>query len=148
MVNSNGFIVWILLYIMTIWQYIAIMTLPMNCVGNNQIALASGSYATIRTCVMWYGQLSCWGYGICPLSFSILIDIFALCALKRQHSQKVFVVSWVKGVLRIIGILRPIRSVCILILNPFKLLMEDIIRVLSLWTGEWLVGGMYSMIRT
>ena len=88
MVNFNGFIVWILVYTMTIWQCIVIITLPMHCMGNNQISLSKSPSAWGHTCVMWYGEPTCWGFGIRAFSVSILIHILALRTLKRYHSQR------------------------------------------------------------
>ena len=87
-VNFNGFIVWILVYIMTIWQYIAIISLPMHCVGNNHISLSNSPGAYRHTCGLWYGNLACWGRGICTLSFPNLIHILALRTLKWHRCQR------------------------------------------------------------
>ena len=83
------------------------IALPMNCGGNNQISLTNSPNANDHTCVVWYGQPTCWGRGK-----YIHFMIFGTMFHDMMFSVKlVGVVNWVKGVLRIIGILHQIQSV-------------------------------------
>ena len=54
--NFNGFVLWILLFLMTVWQ-------PIYCSANNQISLSSAPHP-YHTCTVWYGQPLCWGAGM------------------------------------------------------------------------------------
>ena len=111
MVNFNGFAFWILMYIMAIWKYIAIITLPMHCVGNNQISLSHSPTVESNTCVMWYGELTCWGHGICPFVCFHFDSYSRSTYFDTALFRKVPLVGWVKEALRIIGILHRIQSV-------------------------------------
>ena len=112
-VNFNGFILWILVSISTIWQYIAFVTLPMYCSASNQISLSSAPSAHHDSCVAWYGQATCWGQGkylqcFCHFDLSV-----SLCSSYYEFvcSVKVSLANWVKEIPPIIGILRLIQSV-------------------------------------
>ena len=109
MVNFKNLMLCSLQSVSTLIQTLAVLlaiSLPMYCGGNNQISLTNSPNAEYHTCVVWYGQPTCWGAG----KF-IHFMIFGTVFQDMMFSVKVVLVNWVKGILWIIGILRQIQSV-------------------------------------
>ena len=67
------------------------MTLPLLCIGNGSISIAKSSYGDDHTCIIWYGEPTCWGegmslnerYAICRCALSLTIR----CCSVGQHGQ-------------------------------------------------------------
>ena len=114
-VDFNELLVWILVF----------FALRTCCLGDDEISLSNSPSAQYHTCLMWYGELSCWGEGIYTLSDrdrSRFVSVWSCTQFEMASFSKVIRVNWDKGVRVIIGLRHRIQSVWILILFPFKLL--------------------------